>query len=81
VQAARHSPGTPEALLAVPEEELARLIAGGGMLPAHRAAKVQKAAAIAAEIGLDELRRQAAAGTGARLLRRFPASANRAPTA
>ena len=63
---------TPEALLAVPEDELARLIADGGMLPAHRAAKVQKAAAIAAEIGLDELRRQAAAGTGARLLRRFP---------
>lgn len=63
---------TPEALLAVPEDELGRLIAGGGMLPAHRAAKVRKAAAIAAEIGLDELRRQAAAGTGARLLRRFP---------
>jgi endonuclease III len=63
---------TPEALLAVPEDELARLIAGGGMLPAHRAAKVQKAAAVAAEIGVDELRRQAAAGTGARLLRRFP---------
>jgi endonuclease III len=63
---------TPEALLAVPEAELARLIADGGMLPAHRAAKVQKAAAIAAEIGVDELRRQAAAGTGARLLRRFP---------
>ena len=63
---------TPEALLAVPEDELARLIAGGGMLAAHRAAKIQKAAAIAAEIGLDELRRQAAAGTGARLLRRFP---------
>jgi len=62
----------PEALLAVPEDELARLIADGGMLPAHRAAKVQKAAAVAAEIGLDELRRQAAAGTGARLLRRFP---------
>lgn len=63
---------TPEALLAVPEDELARLIADGGMLPAHRAAKVQKAAAIAAEVGLDELRRQAASGTGARLLRRFP---------
>lgn len=63
---------TPEALLAVPEAELARLIADGGMLPAHRAAKVKKAAAIAAEIGVDELRRQAAAGTGARLLRRFP---------
>ena len=63
---------TPEALLAVPEDELARLIAGGGMLPAHRAAKVQKAAAIAADVGLDELRRQAAAGTSARLLRRFP---------
>lgn len=61
---------TPEA--AVPEDELARVIAGGGMLPAHRAAKVQKAAAVAAEIGLDKLRRQAAAGTGARLLRRFP---------
>jgi endonuclease III len=63
---------TPEALLAVPEDDLARLIADGGMLPAHRAAKVQKAAAIAAEIGVAELRRQAAAGTGARLLRRFP---------
>jgi endonuclease III len=63
---------TPEALLAVPEGELARLIAEGGMLPAHRAAKVQKAAAIAAEIGVGELRRQAAAGTGGRLLRRFP---------
>jgi|GEM_PF-226762 len=63
---------TPEALLAVPEDELARLIADGGMLPAHRATKVRKAAAIAAEIGLDKLRRQAAAGTGARLLRRFP---------
>lgn len=63
---------TPEALLAVPEDDLARLIADGGMLPAHRAAKVQKAAAIAAEIGVDELRRQAAAGTGGRLLRRFP---------
>jgi endonuclease-3 len=63
---------TPEAFLAVPEDELARLIADGGMLPAHRAAKLQKAAAIAAEIGLDELRRQAAAGTGARLLRCFP---------
>jgi endonuclease III len=63
---------TPEALLALPEDELARLIAEGGMLPAHRAAKVQKAAAIAAEVGVDELRRQAAAGTGARLLRRFP---------
>lgn len=63
---------TPEALLAIPEDELARLIADGGMLPAHRAAKVRKAAAIAAETGLDELRRQAAAGTGARLLRRFP---------
>ncbi len=63
---------TPETLLAMPEDELARLIAEGGMLPAHRAAKVQKAAAIAAEIGVEELRRQAAAGTGARLLRRFP---------
>lgn len=63
---------TPEALLALPEDELARRLAGGGMLPAHRAAKVQKAAAVAAEIGPDELRRQAAAGTGARLLRRFP---------
>ena len=63
---------TPEALLAIPEAELARLIADGGMLPAHRAAKVQKAAAVAAEIGVDELRRQAAAGTGGRLLRRFP---------
>jgi endonuclease III len=63
---------TPEALLAVPEDELARLIADGGMLPGHRAAKVQKAAAIAAELGVEELRRQAAAGTGARLLRRFP---------
>jgi len=63
---------TPEALLAVPVDELARLIADGGMLPAHRAAKVQKAAAVAAEIGVEELRRQAAAGTGARLLRRFP---------
>lgn len=62
----------PAALLAVPEEELARLIADGGMLPEHRAAKVQKAAAIAAEVGVEELRRQAAAGTGARLLRRFP---------
>ncbi len=63
---------TPEALLAVPAEELERLIADGGMLAAHRAAKVQKAAALAAEIGVAELRRQAAAGTGARLLRRFP---------
>ena len=63
---------TPEALLAVAEDDLAALIADGGMLPAHRAAKVQKAAAIAAEIGADELRRQAAAGTGGRLLRRFP---------
>jgi endonuclease-3 len=63
---------TPEALLAIPEDDLARLIADGGMLPAHRAAKLQKAAVIAAEIGVDELRRQAAAGTGGRLLRRFP---------
>jgi endonuclease III len=63
---------TPEALLAIREDDLALLIADGGMLPAHRAAKVQKAAAIAAEIGVDELRRQAAAGTGGRLLRRFP---------
>ena len=42
------------------------------MLPDHRAEKVQRAAAIAAEIGVEELRRQAAAGTGGRLLRRFP---------
>ena len=63
---------TPEALLAVPEHQLARLIAAGGMLPEHRAAKVHRAAAVAAEIGVDELRRQAAAGTGAKLLRRFP---------
>jgi endonuclease-3 len=63
---------TPEALLSLSAEELARLIEDGGMLPAHRAAKLQEAAAIAGEIGLDELRRQAAAGTGARLLRRFP---------
>jgi endonuclease-3 len=63
---------TPEALLAVPAGELAALIADGGMLPDHRAEKVQRAAAIAAEIGVEELRRQAAAGTGGRLLRRFP---------
>src|ERR1700686_4425116 len=63
---------TPEALLAVPAAELAALIADGGMLPDHRAEKVRRAAAIAAEIGVDELGRQAAAGTGGRLLRRFP---------
>lgn len=63
---------TPEALLAVPEDELERLIADGGMLPSHRAAKIRQAAAVAAEVGLDELRRRAADGTGARLLRRFP---------
>ncbi len=63
---------TPEALLAIPPGELAGLIADGGMLPDHRAEKVQRAAAIAAEIGVEELRRQAAAGTGGRLLRRFP---------
>jgi endonuclease III len=63
---------TPEALLEVPDDQLAKLIDDGGMLPAHRAAKIQKAAAIAAQVGVAELRRQAAAGTGARLLRRFP---------
>jgi endonuclease III len=63
---------TPEALLAIPAGELAALIADGGMLPDHRAEKVQRAAAIAAEIGIEELGRQAAAGTGGRLLRRFP---------
>lgn len=62
----------PERLLAVPTPALAGLIAGGGMLPEHRAEKVQKAARIAHEIGTDELRRLARSGEGRKQLRRFP---------
>jgi endonuclease III len=62
----------PESLLAVPLAALARLIAEGGMLAEHRAGKVQKAARVAQEIGVAELRRLARAGEGRRQLRRFP---------
>ncbi|HVT58366.1 MAG TPA: hypothetical protein VHR45_08190 [Thermoanaerobaculia bacterium] len=62
----------PEALLGRPPEALAQVIAGGGMLPAHRAAKLQQAAAIALEMGERELALRVAAGSGHKLLRRFP---------
>jgi endonuclease-3 len=62
----------PEALLGIPPEALAEVIAAGGMLPAHRAAKLQRAAAIALDIGERELAERVAAGSGHKLLRRFP---------
>jgi endonuclease-3 len=62
----------PEDLLALPVPALARLIADGGMLAEHRAEKLQKAARIAHEIGVAELRRLARAGEGRKQLRRFP---------
>jgi endonuclease III len=63
---------TPERLLALPIETLARLIADGGMLAEHRAEKVQKAALVAQEVGVENLRRLAQAGLGHKELRRFP---------
>jgi endonuclease III len=59
----------PEDLLACPLPELARVVERGGMQPLHRAEKLQRAARIALELGLAELRR---------LLREEPTKARRA---
>jgi endonuclease-3 len=68
---------SPEAILAAPFEELARVIAKGGMKPEHRAAKLRAAAEIASELlpgGLPALRALCREDPvlAAKVLRRFP---------
>jgi endonuclease III len=46
---------SPEAILRRSEAEIAGVIAGGGMKPEHRAAKVRESAAVAKRIGLPRL--------------------------
>ena len=65
---------TPDEILARSPEQIAAVIAGGGMQPHMRARKVLEAAAIAKEIGVDELNAAVAADPprAKKLLRRFP---------
>lgn len=64
----------PEAILATPPDALERIIEKGGMKPAHRAAKLQAAAEVALELGLDALRVlcRSDPAKAAKALRRFP---------
>jgi endonuclease III len=64
----------PEAILEHKAKEIETVIAAGGMLPPHRAAKVIKAARIAAKIGLGEIDRAIAADPkkAKTLLKQFP---------
>jgi endonuclease III len=62
----------PEALVSIPQAALAEVIADGGMLPEHRAEKVQRSASVALAMGLEKLRLEVRNGTGKKLLRRFP---------
>ena len=68
----------PEAILALPDAELAGLIAEGGMMPAKRAAKLVAASEIALELGLDALRRAVREDDklARRMLKRFPGFGN-----
>ena len=65
---------TPEAIVAHGPEEIAAVIADGGMKPLMRADKVLEAARVAAEIGLEQLRAAVATDPprAKKLLRRFP---------
>ncbi len=47
----------PEQILEHKPQEIEAVIAGGGMLPPHRAGKVIKAARVAVKIGLREIER------------------------
>ena len=56
---------SPKAILSRTAEQIAQVIAGGGMKPLMRAEKVREAARIASEVGLENLSTK-------RVLRRFP---------
>ena len=64
----------PDRLLEHPQKEIETVIADGGMLPALRAAKVIKAARLAAKIGLKEIEHAMRSDLkrAKRLLRQFP---------
>ena len=64
----------PDAILRHSEEEVAEVIAGGGMKPEHRAGKVRESAAVAKRIGLSRLREAVHSDpeTAKKLLREFP---------
>jgi endonuclease III len=68
----------PAAILGAPMKLLLAAIEDGGMLPAHRAEKVRKAAAIAAEVGRGEIQRLARESPkeARRVLKRFPGIAD-----
>jgi len=69
---------TPEAILACPEARLAAVTAEGGMLPEHRAGKLQAAAAILLEVGAERLREllRTKPQEARKLLKRFPGIAD-----